>query len=361
MLARLMGRARQLLIAPDPNPGPIAPTISPPWQEPYWYEPDVTLALRDLLTPGDVFFDVGANIGGVSTIASTLVGPRGNVFAFEGSPRVVPELVSNLTYCRANNVFLLHNVVADSAEIPTPIYYGASNVADSIMGNQARAPDAVVDSITLDYVCQRFSVMPSLVKMDIEGAEYLALLGARSIIENRIPFILEVNPRQSDAAELLLAAGYRAIDLSTYREHTFDGSCKGSLRNVLFTYGAMAEAIPDGSRAVPVTGLPLEHLSVDASGLFCLSSDSLDPGRYFLRANLKDASAIGGDETIGVSVWSGGQQVLLSICALSHFLNNYTSIPFLLKREGQLALRLTHDAAALRRHVSHFEVLALHR
>src|ERR1700756_723633 len=51
-------------------------------------EPAGQNALKDLLHGGDCAFDVGANIGGLSTLMSRLVGPRGAVCAFEANPNI---------------------------------------------------------------------------------------------------------------------------------------------------------------------------------------------------------------------------------------------------------------------------------
>lgn len=47
------------------------------------YEPVETDLVRRHLAAGDVFFDIGANIGWFSLLASTIVGPSGHVHAFE--------------------------------------------------------------------------------------------------------------------------------------------------------------------------------------------------------------------------------------------------------------------------------------
>jgi FkbM family methyltransferase len=50
------------------------------------YEPGLSRALRDRLAPGDVFLDIGANIGYFSVLAGRIVGPAGRVVSFEPHP-----------------------------------------------------------------------------------------------------------------------------------------------------------------------------------------------------------------------------------------------------------------------------------
>ena len=80
------------------------------------YEPHVTKALRNLLKPGDVFVDVGANIGYFTLLASTLVGPSGNVISFEPNPNNCELLRRSLTQNNVANVRLHQNAVAESPQ-----------------------------------------------------------------------------------------------------------------------------------------------------------------------------------------------------------------------------------------------------
>src|SRR5216683_2563800 len=61
----------------------------------YWignYELDVQHALKRLLRPGDVFYDIGANAGFFSLLATKLVGPTGRVVSFEPLPENVQSI-----------------------------------------------------------------------------------------------------------------------------------------------------------------------------------------------------------------------------------------------------------------------------
>ena len=56
------------------------------------YEPNALVVLRSLLREGDIFVDVGANVGVFSLVASGWVGPAGHVIAFEPSSREFSRL-----------------------------------------------------------------------------------------------------------------------------------------------------------------------------------------------------------------------------------------------------------------------------
>jgi hypothetical protein len=74
----------------------------------YWlgtYEPDLQQAIQDLVQPGMIAYDVGANIGYISLLLGLAVGKDGHVFAFEALPANVERLQKNLrlNYGRPDN------------------------------------------------------------------------------------------------------------------------------------------------------------------------------------------------------------------------------------------------------------------
>src|SRR5689334_3802567 len=72
----------------------------------YWkcWEPNETWAIRRLLGPGDLFVDIGANIGYFSVLAARSVGAEGRVIAIEPAPPTVAKLRDNLDLNGLSNV-----------------------------------------------------------------------------------------------------------------------------------------------------------------------------------------------------------------------------------------------------------------
>src|SRR5205807_5464610 len=77
------------------------------------WEPNLTAWLARTLRPGDVFVDVGANIGYFSVLAAGLVGPAGAVVAVEPSPTAFGMLVANLARNDAANARAVNLAAAD--------------------------------------------------------------------------------------------------------------------------------------------------------------------------------------------------------------------------------------------------------
>lgn len=150
----------------------------------YWYagpnlwEPTVMLALRDLCKPGTVVFDVGGNMGGLTSAMARLVGPKGTVCTFEASPRIIGYLQGNVVAQGHHNVTVYHRAVYSKSNEIITIYDG-DHLNDSIYAEQS--PTKVgrpVKTLALDDFCDATGFSPDVIKMDIEGAEYDALIGS---------------------------------------------------------------------------------------------------------------------------------------------------------------------------------------
>ena len=78
------------------------------------WEPEETSLISNRLKPGDVFVDVGANLGYFTLIASDAVGPAGKVFAFEPAPHNFSLLEKNVRANRCGNVTCEQKAVTES-------------------------------------------------------------------------------------------------------------------------------------------------------------------------------------------------------------------------------------------------------
>jgi len=186
--------------------------------ENYW-EPNVVLACRDILNPGDVFWDIGANMGGVTRLASRLVGPNGKVIAVEASLPNFRKLNNNVVVNHLSNVFLVRAAIWNSLGHTLTLFNGDGG-NDSLFANERLLTNSEkVLSLTLDDLFRMYG-MPNLIKMDIEGAEYEALMGAEQILLQspsliRPIFILESSSKDKRALNFLLQKGYILQDLAT--------------------------------------------------------------------------------------------------------------------------------------------------
>jgi FkbM family methyltransferase len=159
------------------------------------YEHFVSAALRRLLKPGNTFVDVGANIGYFSLLGATLVGPEGRVIAIEPAPPNHALLTKSIALNGFSHVEL--HPVALSAKT------GRARVSPTERRNSGSfrfVDDAgdlgsfEVETRALDDLVGDRTVQ--VIKMDIEGAEGLALPGMeRTLRRDRPVIVMELSPR----------------------------------------------------------------------------------------------------------------------------------------------------------------------
>jgi len=185
----------------------------------YWlgtYEPDLQAALKALVQPGWVAYDVGANVGYITLMLARQLGAAGRVFAFEALPENVVRLRTNLSL--NSLVGRVAVVLAAVTERSAPVRFliGPSDDMGKTAGSAGRQADyqaeIEVPGISLDdFVYNDGNPAPQVVKMDIEGGEVLALRGmVRLLREVRPLILLELHGPESArvAWDVLTAQGY---------------------------------------------------------------------------------------------------------------------------------------------------------
>lgn len=185
----------------------------------YWlgtYEPALQMAVRTLIRPGWVVYDVGANIGYVCLLLAKAVGESGRIFAFEALPANQERLQHNLALNgMSQRVTIVPKAVAQAAG-PVRFLVHASGGMGKVEGSAGRAEpyqaEIVVEGMSLDeFVYAHGNPPPHAIKMDIEGGEVLALPGMRRLLTEARPLLLlELHGPQATrlAWEMLLQAGY---------------------------------------------------------------------------------------------------------------------------------------------------------
>ncbi|MFC1485563.1 FkbM family methyltransferase [Candidatus Latescibacterota bacterium] len=161
------------------------------------YEPNTMLVLQKLLSPGDTFFDVGANIGCFSLYAARIVGSKGRVFAFEPSFREYKRLTENVKLNKLQNVKTINAALSDSESktklnIACERHSGHNTLGENFIykGVESVATEEV-DTITIDkFVYTRSLGKIDMIKLDIEGWEYKALTGAQEVLKKYRPALI---------------------------------------------------------------------------------------------------------------------------------------------------------------------------
>jgi|GEM_PF-618734 len=194
------------------------------------YEPSETAFVERMLTPGDCAIDLGANLGYFTMIMAQRVGAHGHVYAFEPVPRNAELLERS----RAENNFedritVMRAAAAESAgtvQMVVPLH--TINWGGPYIDQHEELPPEhehlTVPAVRLDDVVERHPVR--FIKMDIEGAELLALRGAERLLRRDRPVVMcECNPPQ--LKNVSHASPQDLVDWMTtlkYRVHALSGS-----------------------------------------------------------------------------------------------------------------------------------------
>jgi FkbM family methyltransferase len=186
------------------------------------YEPIESYLFTQLLSPGMVVIDAGANVGQYSMLAATGVGPSGSVHSFEPIPSNFARLREHIDNNCLSNVFL--SQCALWREETSLILGMPSRMINNAGAYSVRAgydPASLVEAqaISLDaYVAKQELSRVDLIKMDIEGAEPFALIGGLNLIEKFKPTILmEINQEALHGAGSSTAMLWETVSAMGYR------------------------------------------------------------------------------------------------------------------------------------------------
>jgi FkbM family methyltransferase len=182
------------------------------------YESYVADTLRRELRSGDFCIDVGAHIGYHALHMSRLVGPGGLVVAFEPFPHTFRFLQENAKLNAAANLKSENIAIGEHRET-IKLIFSADEVlgmTPSISGYAVKRREAVVEvpSVPLDVYLDRLGKAPSLIQIDVEGAEMSVLRGAEGTLRRARPKLLvEIHgwetENRSDVYHFLSSLNYK--------------------------------------------------------------------------------------------------------------------------------------------------------
>jgi FkbM family methyltransferase len=172
---------------------------------------------------GDIVFDVGAGIGAETLLFSRLVGPSGHVVSLEAHPRTYQRLSSLCEVNRLTNVTPLQVAAAD-ADAEVTLSDSADHLRNTILHN---SDGLVVPTRRIDTIARELGITHiDLLKMNIEGAERLAVDGLDGIIDSTKHVCISCHDFLADAGgpeemrtktfvrDWLLARGFRVTTRS---------------------------------------------------------------------------------------------------------------------------------------------------
>lgn len=186
---RLLARTEVGSVSCDPRDG-VQSTLLERGE----WEPTISRTISRILRPGDVFVDVGANIGYFSLLASRVVGGEGLVLAFEPLQENVARLIDTCSRNRSRNVICLGLALNDAGRLVKLHLSGDGQVGLTSMRPFGADSRTVLSCRLDDIIDASLFTRVRLVKIDVEGAEMNALKGMAALLNrgHRPYFICEV-------------------------------------------------------------------------------------------------------------------------------------------------------------------------
>ena len=181
-----------------------------------YYELALIEWLKSFLVPDDVFWDVGANIGAITVVAAKRCA---KVAAFEPDPRSIRSLEKNVRVNRLTNVEIVTSALGDASGALT-LYQAAdrnSGMTSLIPGRSEVVGETQVNVVRADELLKRRpDLTPTVMKLDVEGAEHLVLDGATELLQSgRVRAIVfedrgdaDAGPANREVVERLRQANY---------------------------------------------------------------------------------------------------------------------------------------------------------
>ncbi len=185
-------------------------------------DPTLLAVARRLVTRGACVWDIGANVGLFAFAASFLAGPEGRVVAVEADVDNARLLYKSRQRQRGGaEVDVLCAAISDRPGIAQFAIASRSRSANALVGfggtqtGGAREIRSVA-AMTLDQMADQFGP-PTVIKIDVEGAEVGVLAGGRRLFDEHHPAIaIEVSEENSiEVADFLRARGYALHDGDT--------------------------------------------------------------------------------------------------------------------------------------------------
>jgi FkbM family methyltransferase len=148
--------------------------------------------LVNLSKHADVVFDVGANVGVISVILAKKMKPGSVIHSFEPAPISFKYMADTARVQQGNAKIIANNYAISSSN--GKLHF--TNDGDSCTNHISDGPQAgtiAVEAVTLDWFCQTNNVVPQVIKVDVEGAEYWALEGMQKMLKNNnVQVLMEI-------------------------------------------------------------------------------------------------------------------------------------------------------------------------
>ncbi len=202
---------------------------NPEHQYLYFYgthdERHVVTKLLKIIQPGDICWDIGANIGFYTCLLASRVKDAGVVVAFEPALRTCGYLRENVSLNRFENVTVVNKGLGDTVE-QRHLYYSEARLAEGTASLKYADERAASERVTLDTIdnLTRELPVPDFIKIDVEGYQLEVLRGGEHCLKTHAPLLMaelkdvgETNRTMFGEIENYVAdLGYQLYEIKKY-------------------------------------------------------------------------------------------------------------------------------------------------
>ena len=185
----------------------------------------VVTKLLKLIKPGDICWDIGANIGFYTCLLASRVADDGAVVAFEPAARTCGYLQENVSLNQFTNVTVVNKGLSNKQE-QRHLHYSEAGLAEgtaSLKYANGRAASERVALDTVDNLLRELPV-PDFIKIDVEGYQLEVLRGAEHCLKTYTPLLMaelkdvgETNHTDfSEIEQYVVSLGYRLYEIGKY-------------------------------------------------------------------------------------------------------------------------------------------------
>ncbi len=175
---------------------------------------------KGIINPGMTVVDIGANLGYYTILLADCVGVNGRVFSFEPEPGQYALLLKNIQANHCANAIAIPKAVSNQSG-RIVLWLNKANQGDHRIYDPADGrPSIEIEATTLDhFLSERDWPKIDFIKMDIQGAEFLALAGMKETIKKNpaIMMLCEFCPDK-----IIQAGSTTAKFLAQCRDYGFD-------------------------------------------------------------------------------------------------------------------------------------------
>ncbi|MGA8171579.1 MAG: FkbM family methyltransferase [Methylocystis sp.] len=157
------------------------------------------------LREGDLFLDIGANVGTFTVLASGVCGAA--TWAFEPDPNTSVHLKRNIEINKLDALVTVHQCALGPVEAEVPFTIGLDCTNKVLPAGEKDA--RIVHQEPLDNLVG--AARPIMIKMDVEGYEEDVLKGARALLANPCLMVVELETVNPGIEQMMLGAGFEEV------------------------------------------------------------------------------------------------------------------------------------------------------